>query len=104
MRPSQIANQTVTQMWLYSNNLQGAVPEELVSLTSLRSLSLGSNLLDKGIPPEVWTDMTLLPTTPRPTTYRLLRTTYYLLLTTGVDQHDAAALTLTLTLTRCGPT
>ena len=60
VRPSQIANQTVTQMWLYSNNLQGAVPEQLVSLTSLRSLSLGSNQLEEGIPPEVWTNMTQL--------------------------------------------
>ena len=60
MKPHQVANQTVTQMWLYSNNLQGAVPDALVSLTSLRSLSLGSNLLNQGIPPEVWANMSQL--------------------------------------------
>ena len=60
VKPGEVANQTVTQMWLYSNNLQGAVLEQLVSLTSLRSLSLGSNRLDNGIPPEVWVNMSQL--------------------------------------------
>jgi len=59
-RPGEVANQTLSQMWLYSNNLQGMVPTSLVALTSLRSLSLGSNALIGTVPPEVWVNMSQL--------------------------------------------
>ena len=53
-----VDNRTITQIWLYSNNLQGAVPTRIEDLTNLRSLSLGSNKLTGEIPPTVWRNMT----------------------------------------------
>ena len=53
-------NQSVTQMWLYSNNLQGRLPTELYALFSLQSLSLGSNRLVGSIPPDLWKNKTHL--------------------------------------------
>ena len=53
-------NKTLTQIWLYSNNLQGSVPPRIKELTSLRSLSLGSNRLIGAIPTDIWQNMTSL--------------------------------------------
>ena len=54
------ANRTVTQMWLYANNLQGEVPLLLADLVSLRSLSLGANRLTGAIPTTIWANMSQL--------------------------------------------
>ena len=53
-----IPNQTVTQLWLYSNNLQGEIPSSIRELFSLRSFSLGSNRLTGLIPSTVWRNLT----------------------------------------------
>eukprot|EP00322_Chrysochromulina_rotalis_P026525 CAMPEP_0115841612 /NCGR_PEP_ID=MMETSP0287-20121206/7376_1 /TAXON_ID=412157 /ORGANISM="Chrysochromulina rotalis, Strain UIO044" /LENGTH=1520 /DNA_ID=CAMNT_0003295259 /DNA_START=20 /DNA_END=4582 /DNA_ORIENTATION=- len=55
--PDAIANRTVTQLWLYSNNLQGDIPSSISELHSLRSLSVGSNRLTGEIPRNVWQNM-----------------------------------------------
>lgn len=52
-----VENQTVSQIWLYSNNLQGEVPLSITDLHSLRSFSLGSNRLTGPIPRDVWRNM-----------------------------------------------
>ena len=58
--PGAIDNKTVTQIWLYSNNLQGEVPTLIRDLVSIRSLSLGSNRLIGAIPSKVWANMSHL--------------------------------------------
>jgi hypothetical protein len=58
--PGATDNRTVTQMWLYSNNLQGAVPLSIQDLIALRSFSLGSNKLVGTVPRDVWRNMTEL--------------------------------------------
>ena len=55
-----VPNRSVTQMWLYSNNLQGELPHLLSDLNDLQSFSLGSNRLGGSIPNHIWKNMSSL--------------------------------------------
>lgn len=46
--------QTISQIWLFANNLQGSLPDRIADLHSMRSLSLGSNQLVGSLPTYIW--------------------------------------------------